>query len=325
MVYSVHTDFATQDEAIPESCLYQVHKQPAGSGRIGFRVDYDGCGTGSKLTNGLYPRLLDHELRTPTLEVAYQQLLWKSRLSGPFVSIWRSWARALRWARYLKKRNCHGIMIHAIDLDVVGNPIYDASKVVKELQNRNRALELAPKNHHEELILYNGTDDSTCANIASIPAGSDNVKVAAHFANVLIPKEFYEEVEKYVQSQAQQQQVLPYAVQSPAHYGTFWSAESIASIPAGNGGTFFDSVLSRLYLGTIMRRGYVDKAKLLQLIIAMCTDFARDGKMRNDGTASSDGGSVIGSRPRTDSIFTTLSSSTFVSVPSPITGVNSPI
>lgn len=319
MVYSVLTDFATQDEAIPESCLYQVHKQPAGSGRIGFRVDYDGCGTGSKMTNGLYPRLLDHELRTPTLEVAYQQLLWKSRLSGPFVSIWRSWTRALRWARYLKKRNCHGIMIHAIDLDVVGNPIYDASKVVKELQNRNRALELAPKNHHEELILYNGTDDSTCANMASIPAGSDNVKVAAHFTYVLVPKEFHEEVEKYVQSQAQQQYVLPHTGQYYEQYGTFWSPENIAFIPSGNVGKFFDSVLSRLYLNTIMRRGYVDNAKLLQLIIAMCTDLAKDGKRRNDGAAvSSDVGSVIASRAGTHSISTPLSSSTFVCAASPL-------
>ncbi|KAI5357612.1 hypothetical protein Slin14017_G121140 [Septoria linicola] len=317
MVYTVYTDKAIYDEHIPNSCKYYPDEQPAGSGRVGFRVDYDGCGTGSQMTNGLYPRLIDQDLRVPTLEMAYQQFLWKSRLAGPFVSIWRSWSRALRWARYLKRRNCHNIMIHAVDLEIVekANPIYDARRVIKELHNLNRGLDLATKNHFEELIVYNGVDDSTCAIIASIPAGSDNVKVAAHFANVLIPKEFHEDVQRYADSCPQARG--RHAVQLPPVYGhSNLETAGFSYMPLGGEGTFFDALLSRLYLGTIMRRGYVDKAKLIQMITAMCTDFSQDGKRQESKYGAE--GVIIGKRPRTDSVFTTMSTSTFASLSSPV-------
>lgn len=345
MGYSVYTAFAAQDEAIPESCLYRVHKQPAGSGRIGFRVDYNGCGTGSMMTNGLYPRILDPEPRTPSLEVAYQHLLWKSRLSGPFVSIWRSWARALRWARYLQKKNCRGIIIYAIDLDVVQNPIYDAHKIVKELQQQQeqeqqeyptRGRDLSLKNHLEELLVYNGIDASTCAILASIPAGSENVKVAAHFAHALIPKELYKEISILHYRQQQQLQLLqlqqqlffPYAFhQYPAtttkppynnnpscnFFSTSLppppsSSYHHSAVPSGTAGTtctLFDSLLSRLYVDILLRRGNVETSKLLELVIAMCTDFALAGK-KETVVVESD---VMGARSRGDSDLSTFSTS----------------
>lgn len=345
MGYSVYTEFATQDEAIPESCRYRVHKQPAGSGRIGFRVDYNGCGTGSMMTNGLYPRILDPEPRTPSLEVAYQHLLWKSRLSGPFVSIWRSWARALRWARYLQKKNCRGIIIYAIDLDVVQNPIYDAHKIVKELQQQqeqqeypSRGRDLSLKNHLEELLVYNGIDASTCAILASIPAGSENVKVAAHFAHALIPKELYKEISILHYRQQQQLQLLqlqqqstffPYAFQQyptttttakpynnnpscnffstslPPPLSSSYYHSAVPSGTAGTTCTLFDSLLSRLYVDILLRRGNVETSKLLELVIAMCTDFALMGK-KEMVVVESD---VMGARLRGDSDLSTFSSS----------------
>ncbi|PPJ52351.1 hypothetical protein CBER1_09849 [Cercospora berteroae] len=420
--YSAYTQQAVNDSPIPSPCIYSLPSQPAGpgflsskpssiGGRIGFRVDHSACGTGTKYTNGLYPRLYDEDIgRTPpTLSLAHHHLLWKSRLAGPFVSVWRSWTRALRWARYLQKKGCTEIVVHIIDLDAIPpeNTIYDANLIVQELHRRDRARDLDAKNHFEELLILNGVHESVGAVIGSLPAGSDNTKIASNFANVLLPREVYdivvdiwekaasmsEEAHRLQQEQQQEEgecyssaasSVATTAV--PMHYtsattttydwaeshcgyytpstysssptsttgspttpslshshtlsdsstSTLFSrrtysvssstlseegeiaddnddqtdsspassaspgtsvgklpepahsaaAKANATTPQQQQGTFscpppppavstlFDTLLSRLYTDMHLRRGYVDSLKLMELVIAMCTDFA---------------------------------------------------
>ncbi|PIA97508.1 hypothetical protein CB0940_05526 [Cercospora beticola] len=251
--FSAYTQQAVNDSPIPPSCIYNLPSQPAGpgflsskpsgtGGRIGFRVDHSACGTGTKYTNGLYPRLYDEETaRTPpTLSLAHHHLLWKSRLAGPFVSIWRSWTRALRWARYLQKKGCTEIMVHIIDLDAIPpeNTIYDANLIVQELHRRDRARDLDVKNHWEELLILNGVHESVGAVIGSLPAGSDNTKIPSNFANVLVPREVYDivvdiwekaasmsEEAHRLQQEQQQEQEESYA--SPA------SSAATTAVPMG--------------------------------------------------------------------------------------------
>jgi hypothetical protein len=266
MVYTVFTDKARNDLPIPPTCQYQTRKFTTAAGRVGFRVEYD-CTT-TKPICGLRPRINDATNRAPTLEIAYQQLLWKSRLAGPFVSVWRSWTRALRWARYLQKRGATHIVVHAVDLDAINtasHPIYDASEIIKELHRRQRGQELVAKNHVDELIVYNGIPEHFGAIVASLPAGGENTKVQTYFATLLIPQELKEEIDRYARENERQ-----VAVETPHLY--YRSAYRSGSVPKEDE-SFFDSVLSRLFLEMMMSKGFVDEAKLLQLVMAMSVNF----------------------------------------------------
>ncbi|GIZ38039.1 hypothetical protein CKM354_000146600 [Cercospora kikuchii] len=435
--YSAYTQQAVNDSPIPSSCIYSLPSQPAGSGslsskpsstggRIGFRVDHSACGTGTKYTNGLYPRLYDEDTghAPPTLSLAHHHLLWKSRLAGPFVSVWRSWTRALRWARYLQKKGCTEIVVHIIDLDVIPpeNTIYDAKLIVQELHRRDRARDLDAKNHWEELLILNGVHESVGAVIGSLPAGSNNVKIASNFANVLVPREVYDIVvdiwekaasmsEEAHRLQQEQQQEKEEGYSSPAssaattvvpmhcasamtvthdwaesHCG-YYTPSAYSSSPSSTArspttpslshshtlsnsststlfsrrtysvssstlseegeiaddndhtthasrasasaspntsvaklaelahsvtanannaaqqqqqdafdcpppppavSTLFDTLLSRLYTDMHLRRGYVDSLKLMELVIAMCTDFTSASSTSSSSCASAD-------------------------------------
>ncbi|KAF2208215.1 hypothetical protein CERZMDRAFT_87938 [Cercospora zeae-maydis SCOH1-5] len=246
MAYSAYTQQAAKDSQIPLSCIYNLSAQPAGSGfmggtpsstggRIGFRVDHSACGTGTKYTNGLYPRLYDDNASCspPTLSLAHHHLLWKSRLAGPFVSVWRSWTRALRWARYLRKKGCTEIMVHVIDLDAIPpeHTIYDANFIVQELHRLGRAKDLDAKNHWEELLILNGVHESVGAVIGSLPAGSDNLKIPSNFANVLVPREVHEiVVDIWEKAMAMSDEAHRVQQQQKGHEESFSSSASSASI-----------------------------------------------------------------------------------------------
>ncbi|KAM3421328.1 hypothetical protein BST61_g1726 [Cercospora zeina] len=85
-------------------------------------------------------------------------------------------------------------MVHVIDLDSIPpeHTVYDANFIVQELHRLGRANDLDAKNHWEELLILNGVHESVGAVIASLPAGSDNLKIPSNFANVLVPREVHE-------------------------------------------------------------------------------------------------------------------------------------
>lgn len=340
------------------------------------------------------------------------------------MSVWRSWTRALRWARYLQKKGCIEIVVHIIDLDAIPpeNTIYDANLIVQELHRRDRARDLDAKNHWEELLILNGVHESVGAVIGSLPAGSNNVKIASNFANVLVPREVYDivvdiwekaasmsEEAHRLQQEQQQEKEESYASSTssdattpvPMHctsaattathdwaesYCGYYTPSAYSSSPSSTAGspttpslshshtlsdsststlfsrrtysvssstlseegeiaddndvqtdslhasptspgtslakasepahsaaanpnaanqqqqqdafgyappppavsTLFDTLLSRLYTDMHLRRGYVDSLKLMELVIAMCTDFTSASSTSSTSCASAD-------------------------------------
>lgn len=102
--------------------LADAHKPP-----IGFRVVVSGGE--ERLRNSLEARDPQAKLELTSL-LLRDHLTWK-RAPSPFVSLWKSWPRAVRWAESCARRGARDVHIMAVWID--DQVVYDAHKAAKML------------------------------------------------------------------------------------------------------------------------------------------------------------------------------------------------